>query len=318
MGARGEFPWRYASLWHVKDVLEGLAAECRPGDAHVRFRIRSSGRGILEPTIRRPARAALPSALHRRGSGPGPNVRRLLLSLVEHTDREDLNSRSAHIFFDNAQDIYGRKPPKCSEFGLDLRGRSTVMRESFRSTQPIMELAVNVLHRVARAEERHDHKELLSRRLLERTRRGGEDWLRVRFNQVHGPKPIVRSYVSRDLELNAIGDHIERLVTKEGIAASDICLLYNGQSVLQLLEARLMPKLAQIGVERRGITATVRRRDVRVGFDFRLGTGQHPVSAGAGGRQCVSPASPVQSRALCTPRKNAQVAGLNLRRFALE
>ncbi len=41
------------------------------------------------------------------------------------------NSRSVNIFYDNAQNIYGRGTPTWSELGLGMRGRATVMKESF-------------------------------------------------------------------------------------------------------------------------------------------------------------------------------------------
>ena len=114
----------------------------------------------------------------------GPSTLRLLLSLVEQSDPDDQNSRAAHIFYDNAQNIYGRKTPTWSEFGLDMRGRSTIMRESFRSTKPITELAVNVLNRLSDEEARKDHKELVNLGLIESTTRAGEAWLNVRYNQI--------------------------------------------------------------------------------------------------------------------------------------
>lgn len=183
------------------------------------------------------------------GPGMGPMTLRLLLSLVEQTNQDDKNSRSAPIFFDNAQNIYGRKTPKWSDFGLDMRGRSTIMKESFRSTNPITELAANLLHRLAPAGDLHDHKELASLGLIERTNRNGQEWLRVRFNQVHGPKPIFHRFNSREEEFRSIANHLTHLIKKEGIAPTDICLINNGKAVARLLEMTLAPMLALIGVE---------------------------------------------------------------------
>lgn len=41
----------------------------------------------------------------------------------------------------------------------------------------------------------------------------------------------------------ALGNDITRLVKNEGIAAADICLLYNGKSAVRLLETKLAPRL---------------------------------------------------------------------------
>ncbi len=176
----------------------------------------------------------------------GPFTRKLLLSLVEQTDPDDPNSRSAHIFYDNAQNIYGRQTPKWPQFGLDMRGRSSIMRESFRSTIPITELAVNVLHRLTPPDDRQDQNELLKMGLLEKVDRNGTEWLRVRFNQIQGPKPILHSFHHRTAELDAIANHLRHLIQREGISPSDICLINNGKSIIQLLEARLGPMMAEI------------------------------------------------------------------------
>lgn len=103
----------------------------------------------------------------------GPSAVRLLSTLVSLSDPHDPNSRSVNIFYDNAQNIYDRATPKWSEIGLDMRGRSTVMKESFRSTKPITEFALNVLYRLTSMKESTDHKELQTRGLIERSERLG-------------------------------------------------------------------------------------------------------------------------------------------------
>lgn len=244
-----EFPWATVSLLHIRDVLAGIlptaslsmdAFEFEYDRAAEEFLNRQEGAELL-PRCR--------ALFIDEAQDMGPHTLRLLLSLVEQTDQADANSRSAHIFFDNAQNIYGRQTPKWSEFGLDLRGRSTIMRESFRSTQPITELAVNVLEILSETGTCHDHQELLSLGLLERTTRADQPWLRVQFNQVHGPKPFFRRFETREAEMAALGNHLVHLVTKENISPSDICLLYNGKSAVPLLETKLAPRMQEIGVE---------------------------------------------------------------------
>lgn len=249
IGGGAPFPWDKVSLLHVKDVLAGLL----PG---VSLSMEAFGfeydRAAEEFLNRQGASSLLPrcdALFIDEAQDMGPMTLRLLLSLVEQTNQDDTNSRSAHIFFDNAQNIYGRKTPKWSDFGLDMRGRSTIMKESFRSTNPITELAVNLLHRLAPVGDLHDHKELASLGLIERTNRNGQEWLRVRFNQVHGPKPIFHRFNSREEEFKSIANHLTHLIKKEGIAPTDICLIYNGKAVSRLLELTLAPMLALIGVE---------------------------------------------------------------------
>ncbi len=247
-GNFSEFPWQNVSLMHVKDVLAGLLPSVSLSMDTFEFEYDRAAEEFLNRQDEATMLPRCQALFIDEAQDMGPNTLRLLLSLVEQTNHEDRNSRSAHIFFDNAQNIYGRKTPKWSEFGLDMRGRSTIMRESFRSTQPITELAVNLLHQLSPESNLHDHKELVSLGLIERTERGGEEWLQVRFNQVQGPKPFVQKFDSRNEEVTVLGNDIIRLVKKEGVAPADICLIYNGKSVARLLETKLAPRLAEIGV----------------------------------------------------------------------
>jgi superfamily I DNA and RNA helicase len=244
-----EFPWQKVELLHVKDVLAGMLPSTSLSMDAFEF---DYDRAAEEFLNRQDTANLLPrcSALFiDEAQDMGPSTLRLLLSIVEQTDSEDPNSRSAHVFYDNAQNIYGRKTPKWSEFGIDMRGRSTIIRESFRSTTPITELAVNVLHRLTPEDERQDHTELLSLGLIEKSERNGQEWLKVRFNQIHGPKPIYHSYDNRTAEIESIAGHIKHLIQREGMSTNDIVLIYNGQSIVELLESRLTPKLAEFGVE---------------------------------------------------------------------
>lgn len=244
-----EFPWERVALLHVKDVLAGILPSAALTMEAFGF---DYDRAAEEFLNRHDAADLLPrcAALFiDEAQDMGPSTLKLLLSIVQQSDPEDTNSRSAHIFYDNAQNIYGRKTPTWSEFGLDMRGRSTIMRESFRSTTPITELAVNVLHRLTPADQRHDQNELLRMGLMEKSQRGDLEWLRVRFNQVDGPQPTWQLFKNRNAELEAIADRLKHLIWQEGISPNDICLIYNSQSVVKLLESHLAPKLAAIGVE---------------------------------------------------------------------
>ncbi len=246
---QSEFPWGRVELLHVKDVLHGILPSAALSMEPFAF---DYDRAAEEFLNRQNVVELLPrcSALFiDEAQDMGPSTLKLLLSLVEQVDENDQNSRSAHIFYDNAQNIYGRKTPKWSEFGLDMRGRSTIMRESFRSTRPITELAVNVLHRLMPPGELQDQNELLDLGLVEQCERNGIEWLRVRYNQIDGPKPILRTFDNRAAEFDSIASHLIHLIQKEGISPSDICVIYNGRAVVQRLETMLGPRMAEIGVE---------------------------------------------------------------------
>ena len=243
-----EFPWEKVELLHVKDVLAGLLP-------NVQLEMHDFGfdydRAAEEFLNRHDSGNLIPrcSALFiDEAQDMGPSTLKLLLSVVEQSDESDSNSRSAHIFYDNAQNVYDTKTPKWSEFGLDLRGRSTIMREGFRSTRPISELAVNVLQRLSTKQDRQDHRELISLGLLKETQREREDWLEVRFSQVTGPSPIFHRFQQRSEEMKAIARHLRHLTEVDGIAPTDICILYNGRAK-NALETHLAPLLKEWGIE---------------------------------------------------------------------
>ncbi len=243
------FPWDRVALLHVKDVLAGILPSAALTMDDFGF---DYDRAAEEFLNRQNSAALLPrcTALFiDEAQDMGPSTLKLLLSIVQQSDPEDRNSRAAHIFYDNAQNIYGRKTPKWSEFGLDMRGRSTIMRESFRSTTPITELAVNVLHRLISADQKQDQNELMGMGLIEKTERNSQEWLRLRFNQIDGPVPTFQVFKSRVAEVDAIAEHLTHLIRNEGISPTDICVIYNGQSIVQLLESRLGPKMAAMDVE---------------------------------------------------------------------
>ena len=244
-----EFPWEKVQLLHVRTVLAGILPVASLSIDAFDFDYDRAAEEFLNRPI---AEQLLPrcSALFiDEAQDMGPSTLKLLLSLVEQGDLDDPNSRSAHIFYDNAQNIYGRKTPTWSEFGLDMRGRSTIMRESFRSTTPVTELAVNVLYQLTRSAERADQNELMALGLIERSEQMGKEWLRVRYNEIQGPKPIFQRFKHRTTEIERIAAHLKHLIEIDGISPADICLIYNGKSVAQLLESILRPKMNEIHVE---------------------------------------------------------------------
>ena len=243
------FPWENVSLLHIKDVLAGILPEASMSMERFEF---DYDRAAEEFLNRHDVDHLLPrcTALFiDEAQDMGPSTLRLLLSLVEQGDPNDINSRAAHIFYDNAQNIYGRKTPTWSEFGLDMRGRSTIMRESFRSTKPITEFAVNVLSRLSKDDARKDQDELVNLGLIEPITRDGQQWLDVRYNQIHGPSPIFRSFDSRNEELDRIAKHIRYLTQEEAVLPKDICVIYNGKRLAEDFQKKLTPVLAKIGIE---------------------------------------------------------------------
>lgn len=243
------FPWDRVSLKHVREILEVLLPEARLSMHQFGFEYDDAAAAFLSRKPVAEIRARCDALFIDEAQDLGPNTLKLLAAIVRQTDSDDANSKSVNIFYDNAQNIYGRSTPTWSDLGLDMRGRSSVMKESFRSTKPITEFALNVLYRLQPPNDNPDHKELVSRGLIEPTQKNGSAWWTVRFNQIDGPKPSWRQFKDLDSEFEAIGDYCCKLIQEDGVQPSDICLLYNGSNIKWRLETQVAPKLAALNVE---------------------------------------------------------------------
>lgn len=243
------FPWNRVQLHHIKDILAVLLPEVELTASDYGFAYDEAAAAYLKRHGTQDIKPRCDALFIDEAQDMGPSTLRLLAAIVRQHDTADDNSRAVNIFYDNAQNIYGRGTPKWAEFGLDMRGRSSVMKESFRSTHPITEFALNVLYRLQPPESNPDHKELLARGLIERIERDGTDWWRVRFNQIDGPNPQYRPFADIDEEIRAIADYCRDLIVQQNVQPSDICLVYNGPDIRDRLTEHVGPALADLGVE---------------------------------------------------------------------
>ncbi|MEN0066899.1 MAG: AAA domain-containing protein [Myxococcota bacterium] len=156
------------------------------------------------------------------------------------------------VFYDNAQNIYQRPPPKWSELGLDLKGRSDVMRESFRSTRPITEVALNVLDRILPLRGDPDFRELMRPHqgvpLLQVDEAG---WWQARFCVVDGEQPTVELFESWDEEVEALCATVEHWLVEEQVRPGDIRILAPQKALVQDVARRLNDRVRAEVVERR-------------------------------------------------------------------
>ncbi|MFN8740319.1 MAG: AAA domain-containing protein [Pirellula sp.] len=242
------FPWHRVSLQHIRDLLQVVLPEVGLDAQNFGFDYDLAAQAYL-------ARVDIKSIEHRcdalfidEAQDMGPNTLKLLTSLTRQTNLYDSNSRSVNIFYDNAQNIYDRAIPKWTDLGLDMRGRSSVMKESFRSTKPITEFALNVLCQLQPQTDNQDYKELLARGLVEQVVKNGMNWWNVRFNQIDGPKPEFRKFESLDKEFVAIAEYCRQLVQDEGVKPSDITIIYNSRFIRARLEEIVAPVLKDLGV----------------------------------------------------------------------
>lgn len=237
------------TLWHIKDILEPLLPEVGLSLYPFGFDYDKASEEFLK---RKPIEKISPrcqALFIDEAQDMGPNTLKLLAALVEQAEPANPKSRSINIFYDNAQNVYGRNTPKWSEIGLDMQGRSTVMKESFRSTVPITEFALNVLYRLQPPDTDEDHKELVRRGLIESSLRNGKEWWNVRFNQVDGPSPTFKKYTSLDNQVGAIAEQVFRWVKDEGVRPRDICILSNDKGHGERIADETTELLNKIGAK---------------------------------------------------------------------
>ncbi|HMV46393.1 MAG TPA: AAA domain-containing protein [Blastocatellia bacterium] len=239
-----QFPWNRVSFLHANEIMSSLLLEI--GQFAGGFNYDLMAETYLKHKPVEQVKPRCQAMFIDEAQDMGPSLLKLLSALIEPTDTENLKARAANIFYDNAQNIYRRKTPKWSDLGLDMRGRSTVMKESFRSTKPITEFALNVLYRLQPPEADQDHKELVERSLIERTQKNGNHWWNVRFNQVNGPKPIYRKFTTLNNQIEGVVEEVIRWIQVDGVRPSDICILCNDKSFRNQIQAELAPRLQAI------------------------------------------------------------------------
>jgi hypothetical protein len=227
-GQTANVPWESFSLHHIDRLLSRLEAPRVVPQAR-RFEYNARAKDLLDLSGPGGHGGAGCDALFiDEAQDLGPDVIALLNQLTRRSLPDDEKSRPVNIFYDNAQNVYGRGTPRWVDLGLDLRGRAVVMKESFRSTRPITELAVNVLSRLAPFETDLDQREYIERRLIEKSVRGGKPWWQVNYNEIDGPPPRFALFANRQQELDALADQLVRWIRDEGVAPRDIAIVTMG------------------------------------------------------------------------------------------
>lgn len=243
------FPWDQITLHHVRELLAVMLPEVGLSLNDFGFDYDAAAEAYLRIQNPHQIKYRCDALFVDEAQDMGPNTLKLLSSIVSLSSDRDANSRSVNVFYDNAQNIYGRETPVWSELGLDMRGRSTVMKESFRSTRPITEFALNVLYRLQPPHSSVDHKELVARGLIEPIGEFATPWWKIRFNQIDGPKPLLFEYSTADQQFREIVNYVQRLVEVEDVQPEDIAVIYNGAHIRNRLETQVAEMLNGFGVE---------------------------------------------------------------------
>ena len=243
------FPWHHVRLIHIRDLLGDILSEVGLNATRFRFDYNRAAIEFLDRVKPGCIEQRCDALFIDEAQDMGPETLRLLFSLIRSNDMSDANSRPAHVFYDDAQNIYNQKRPTWSDFGLDVRGRATVMRESFRSTRPIMELAVNVSYRLNGGQLSPENKDLVRESLLVESARDGVPWLEINYNETQGQNPFFESCPTDQQQLELIGRHLIHLVSTEQVEPNDICILYNGKAFAETLLAIVGPVLSRLPLE---------------------------------------------------------------------
>lgn len=177
-----------------------------------------------------------------------PEEYRLLLQLTHSSPPRD--ERPLVIFYDDAQNVYGNPRPVWSEIGIDVqRGdRTRVMKECFRNTRPIVELAFNILLGSHALKPR----EVGTRSFAEAAYLGDKGLVseeggvfRVHFAERAGPPPEVRSFRDRHAEVAWVAGRIAELIKHDEVRPEDILVLAEHGNLVEELESalrKLLPK----------------------------------------------------------------------------
>jgi hypothetical protein len=164
----------------------------------------------------------------------------LLLRLA----RKDARGNQTFIlFYDNAQNIYGVPTPVWSKLGVNIVGRTVFLDQCLRNTREVLLFAFNVLvgsfavggQRVT-TRQFADVESLRERGLIEEQ----DGRFEIHFSPRTGPLPFVRSYASREAEVDGVIEAVRRLIVNNKVLPSDILILYNSHhSYSDLLGPRL-------------------------------------------------------------------------------
>ncbi len=173
-----------------------------------------------------------------------PEEYRLILDLVR--PNEIMGEKPIVIFYDDAQNVYGRSRPVWRDIGINLVGeRSFVMRECFRNTRQIIELAFNVLlgsqappDQRVQTRTYADVSYLKDRGVIEEA----GDHFRVGFAEREYKKPEIREFHDQESEIDWLAEEIIRLIEKESVRPEDILVVFYRQSLFdyESLETRIL------------------------------------------------------------------------------
>lgn len=227
--------WRYQSVTDAKDIVRALQYL---GDLE-QFRQRDPER----------LRALSYDAIYvDEGQDFLEEEFRLLKELCRVKDGSEPN---LYVFYDDAQNLYGRGRPNWQSLGLNVRGgRSFVMTQCFRNTRPVVEATFNVLYGSCAAtqgqaptKEFGDIGTLEQKGLIEKE----EGFWRVRFAPREGDKPRLSIVSGTKLENELVVSRLRRLIGEQEVRPEDIHVLsFSRQRVTEVAAAVAAANIAGV------------------------------------------------------------------------
>ena len=179
-----------------------------------------------------------------------PEEFRLMLDLVR--PNEITGEKPILIFYDDAQNLYARARPVWKDIGINVVGdRSRPMRDCFRNTRQIVELAFNVLlGSQAPSDQRvqtrtyADVRYLKDRGIVEDL----GDHVRVGFADREYRVPEIREFPNEQAEYSWIADEVVRLIQDQQVRPEDILVVFHRPSSFNygLLEQKVGTRLPDL------------------------------------------------------------------------
>ncbi len=139
----------------------------------------------------------------------------------------ETGSKNMVVFYDDAQNLYGRPRPTWSDLGIQASGRSSVMRTCHRNPKQILEFAFNVLLGAA-TEKRVLTREFADSNFLKENGLVEElpdRWLVHFAARTDGEVPSVKLFATRSDELTWVVAHLKWLVEEQGVQPHEILLV---------------------------------------------------------------------------------------------
>ncbi len=175
---------------------------------------------------------------------------------------DEAGEPSLYVFYDDAQNLYGRSRPNWSSLGINIRGRAFVMKECFRNTRQIVESTFNVLYGTCATGSEVPTKEFGDIASLEKNGLISNDdgFWRVKFTQREGMLPRLTSALGIRQETEEILNRLRWLIEEQEVRPEDIQVLTAGnRRVKELADAVITARIT--GVEGVHIASDEKRKD---------------------------------------------------------